>query len=128
VRFDTREAVQYGNDAPPPAGGGQQSPLPAVLYCTEDGALCRVSADSAAATAAGAEGGRQQGAGRVEEVFWQRQARVSSAGGGGGRRSQVLAQLPVAVNSFDVGGPFGSDLVAVTGRQTLLYMQQQPAA
>eukprot|EP00198_Chlamydomonas_reinhardtii_P012438 XP_001701775.1 hypothetical WD40 domain protein [Chlamydomonas reinhardtii] len=36
---------------------------------------------------------------------------------------EVLAQLPVAVNSFDVGGPFGADVVAVTDRQTLMYMQ-----
>ena len=98
VRFDTREGAQYSASS-----GGSQAPLPAVLFCTEDGGLCRVSADTAAGT------------GRMEELTWQgRQA--------GARGPQVLAQLPVAFNSFDVGGPFGADVVAVTARQTLLYM------
>ncbi|KAG2501025.1 hypothetical protein HYH03_000845 [Edaphochlamys debaryana] len=112
VRFDTREGTQYGSDAPT---GGAQAPLPAVLFCTEDGALCRASASGEAALGGGSS--------RMEEVAW----RGSSGGGigmGASRRGvSTLAQLPVAINSFDVGGPFGSDVVAVTGRQTLLYMQ-----
>ncbi|EFJ49489.1 hypothetical protein VOLCADRAFT_120749 [Volvox carteri f. nagariensis] len=105
VRFDTREGAQYGAEA----SGGQQAPLPSVLFCTEDGALCRVSASDAAAAAAATPH-----FGRMEELTWQ-----------GSRRGapQILTELPAAINSFDLGGPFGTDVVAVTGRQSLLYMQ-----
>ncbi|GLC34636.1 hypothetical protein PLESTB_001239900 [Pleodorina starrii] len=112
VRFDTREGAQYGADA----SGGQHAPLPSVLFCTEDGALCRVSAAEAAAAAAS----QPQAFGRTHvpaELTWQQERH-------GGRRGgpQVLTQLPAAINSFDIGGPFGTDVVAVTGRQTLMYM------
>ncbi|KXZ44341.1 hypothetical protein GPECTOR_69g434 [Gonium pectorale] len=113
VRFDTREGGADGA-----SNGGAQASLPAVVYCTEDGALCRVSADPAAAAAGGAGW-------RPEELGWGSTARQSSAGGSGAARrggETSLLSLPVAINSFDVGGPFGSDVVAVTGRQTLIYL------
>ncbi|GIL72174.1 hypothetical protein Vretimale_326 [Volvox reticuliferus] len=48
---------------------------------------------------------------------------VSATEGPAARGPQVLTQLPVAINSFDVGGPFGTDVAAVTDRQTLMFMQ-----
>lgn len=106
VRFDTREAAYGATDAPT---GGPTAPLPAVLFCTEDGTLARASA-SPAGSGAPADG--------VLALGWGQQTRDR---GGSSSRHQVLQQLPTAINSFDVGGPFGRDIVAVTGRQTLMY-------
>jgi hypothetical protein len=112
VHFDTREGAQY-------SAGGQQVSLPSVLFCTEDGALCRVSAADSAAAVAAASSSQSQPYGRMEELTWQgRQAAR--------RAPQALAQLPAAINSFDLGGPFGTDVVAVTARQTIMYMQTAP--
>ncbi len=107
VRFDTREAAYGAADAPT---GGTTAPLPAVLFCTEDGTLARASA-APVGSGAPADGALALG--------WGQQPR--DRGGNSSSRHQVLQQLPTAINSFDVGGPFGRDIVAVTGRQTLLY-------
>lgn len=114
VRFNVHEGAQYGTNG---AGSGQHAALPSVLFCTEEGALCRVSTADAGAATAGAV--QPPPVGQPEEVVWQGSGGTSTTR----RGLQVLSKLSSSYNSFDLGGPLGSDVIAVTGRQTLQYMQ-----
>lgn len=108
VRFDTLEE-RHGSGATS-ANGGAQAPLPSLLFCTEEGRLCRASASGPATS------------------DWPQQQAAKQAlpdGGTGGLASTTLVKQPASVNSFDVGGAYDPDIVCVTDHQSLLYLHRR---
>jgi hypothetical protein len=81
------------------------APVPPLLYCTSDGALCHAAAARKSSSSSGGNWGQQLGANSLLQ-------------------STAMQQLPCAINSFDIEPSFGQDIMAVTDFEGMLLLHR----
>ncbi len=109
VRFDP---LQQGGAAV--SSASTAAAAPGLLFCTSEGTLGLAAPGSAP----------KVGLPRQGDGAWQAWGSAAGDGDGGGARALHRSALGASVNSVDVGGHLGADVVAVTDANELVFIRR----